>query len=163
MPGFFKRSAKSSSDEGLAESKGGDRAESKGSKGSKGGGAFEVSADIMFFDEEDALDMFGDMEFLSELFPDMVQETTESLRQISDLRGQFDGAALKAAAHAIKGAALNLRLNKLAEAARLLELVGIQGRDGDIDEDEYHEQARGWEDALRAEWATAERWMDEQG
>jgi HPt (histidine-containing phosphotransfer) domain-containing protein len=70
----------------------------------------------------------GDEELMIELIRLFLAECHQRVAAIKTAIDGRDGPQLAAAAHAMKGAAMNVSTPALAEASRVLEYIGLEGR-----------------------------------
>jgi HPt (histidine-containing phosphotransfer) domain-containing protein len=84
-------------------------------------------------DEADLLERLGDdTELVAEVLAVFLDDAPARLQAIDEAMAQGDPAELRAAAHALKGAAGSIAAVRLCEAAQALELASHAGRlDGD--------------------------------
>jgi len=88
--------------------------------------AFAPTADLPVIDESAALEQCCDWEFVSELLVDVINERRERLDELSAAMETNDHSRFNKAAHALKGAALNLYLIALVDVCKKSELLGKQ-------------------------------------
>ena len=87
------------------------------------------------FDRDEMLDRLdGDQEFLADVLEVFLDETPKMLEQMRFAVGDRDTEKIERAAHAMKGALLNIAARPAAALARQLEDCGREGGLGLIDE-----------------------------
>ena len=72
--------------------------------------------------------MSGDDELMTDVIRVFLEDLPVRLAAIRDAVTSRDAVGLRAAAHALKGAAANLSAGGLVEAARVLERLGAESR-----------------------------------
>lgn len=87
---------------------------------------FEPESDLPVIDAESALEQCCDWSFVVELLDDVLAERETMAQQLVDAAQANDHTAYHKAAHALKGAALNLHLPALIDVSRKAELLGKQ-------------------------------------
>jgi len=88
--------------------------------------AFTPTPDLPVIDEGAALEQCCDWEFVSELLVDVINERTERIDDLTAALETNDHGRFHRAAHALKGAALNLYLTALVDVCKKSELLGKQ-------------------------------------
>jgi HPt (histidine-containing phosphotransfer) domain-containing protein len=90
---------------------------------------FGAEAPLLIVDRTDMLTRLdGDEELMVELIRLFLAECHQRVAAIKAAIDGRDGPQLAAAAHALKGAALNVSTPALAETSRILEYIGLEGR-----------------------------------
>jgi len=98
-------------------------------EGNGGGGLQTAVAERVTFDEGALRHrLSGDQELMTDVIRAFLEDLPVRLAAINDAVTSRNADALRAAAHALKGAAANLSAGGLFEAARVLERVGTESR-----------------------------------
>jgi PAS domain S-box-containing protein len=98
-------------------------------QGADGGGIQPAAANLLTFDEQ-ALRrrVSGDDQLMTDVIQVFLEDLPVRLAAIRDAVTSRNAVELRAAAHALKGAAANLSAGALFEAARVLERLGAESR-----------------------------------
>ena len=87
---------------------------------------FAPSPSLPVINEDAALDQCGDWSFIAELLTDMMEERAFRVDELQSAMEAREHTKFHKAAHAIKGAALNLHLPALVDVSKKSELLGKQ-------------------------------------
>jgi len=121
-----------------------------------GAPAPEVVEELVPFDRNDVLRRLdGDEVLLRDVIRLFIEDSPRLVQEIRAAIENGDSKQLQAAAHRLKGAASNLAVMSLAEASRVLELLGERGEVGSAMEawQRLNEEADRADSILRAEAA----------